>query len=221
MSSPMSRRCSSPLPAIGRDEACGAASFFSVRKIIFSLMGVKPALGRFYNAAECRPNANIPVAVASYAFWKRLGGRADLIGKNVTINGQAYTLIGVTPEGFLRRERVDRARSLAAAGRLFAARLGLQRHRRLTRIWRAEKLHPQRHRPTAARPNDRGGETALARPRATTHRHSAARLRGRARAADRNAAAFQHQHPPEDDGPIGFAGTFSLRWPRPCSSSPA
>jgi predicted permease len=66
----------------------------------FSLMGVKPALGRFYDAAECKPDANVPVVVASYPYWKKLGGRADLIGQQLVINGQSYTLIGVTPEGF-------------------------------------------------------------------------------------------------------------------------
>ena len=63
-------------------------------------MGVKPVAGRFYNEAECRPDANVPVVVASYPYWKKLGGRADLIGKPVIVNGQTYTLIGVTPDGF-------------------------------------------------------------------------------------------------------------------------
>ncbi len=66
----------------------------------FSLMGVTPALGRFYDEAECRPNANVPVVVVSYPYWKKLGGRADLIGKPLLVNGETYTLIGVTPEHF-------------------------------------------------------------------------------------------------------------------------
>ncbi len=88
------------LAGIGRDEAMRRSFVFLSSENYFPLMGVKPALGRFYNAAECRPNANVPVAVASYALWKRHGGRADLIGKEVTVNNQAYTLIGVAPEDF-------------------------------------------------------------------------------------------------------------------------
>ena len=88
------------LAGIGRDESMRRSFVFLTSENFFSLLGVKPALGRFYNAAECKPDANIPVVVASYSYWKKLGGRADLIGKQLTVNGQTYTLIGVTPEGF-------------------------------------------------------------------------------------------------------------------------
>src|SRR5437667_972632 len=66
----------------------------------FSMIGVQPFRGRFYNAEECRPNANIPVVVASYGFWKRQGGRADFVGSTLQINGQPYIVIGISPEGF-------------------------------------------------------------------------------------------------------------------------
>ena len=88
------------LAGIGRDESMRRSFVFLTSENFFSLMGVKPAFGRFYDAAECKPDANIPVVVASYSYWKKLGGRADLIGKQLTVNGQNYTLIGVTPEGF-------------------------------------------------------------------------------------------------------------------------
>ena len=73
---------------------------FLTSENLLSLMGARPSLGRYLNAAECRPNANFSVIMAGYSFWKRLGGRSDLIGSTVTINGQPYTLIGVTPEDF-------------------------------------------------------------------------------------------------------------------------
>ncbi len=88
------------LAGIGRDESMRRSFVFLTSENFFSLMGVKPAFGRFYDAAECKPDANIPVVVASHSYWKKLGGRADLIGKQLTVNGQNYTLIGVTPEGF-------------------------------------------------------------------------------------------------------------------------
>jgi predicted permease len=88
------------LAGIGRDEGMRRSFTFLTSENFFSLMGVEPALGRFYNAAECRPNANIPVVVASHGFWKRMGGRPDFVGSIVQVNGQAFTVIGVSPEGF-------------------------------------------------------------------------------------------------------------------------
>jgi predicted permease len=66
----------------------------------FRLMGTRPAAGRFYDEAESRPNANVRVAVASHALWKRMGARADFVGSRLEINGRSYTIIGVTAEGF-------------------------------------------------------------------------------------------------------------------------
>jgi predicted permease len=38
--------------------------------------------------------------VASYGFWKRQGGHTDFVGSTLQINGQPYTVIGISPEGF-------------------------------------------------------------------------------------------------------------------------
>src|ERR1700674_636130 len=88
------------LAGVGRDEGMRRSFAFLTSENFFSLMGVEPALGRFYNAAECRPNANIPVVVVSHGFWKRMGGRPDFVGSTLQVNGQAFTVIGVSPEGF-------------------------------------------------------------------------------------------------------------------------
>ncbi len=88
------------LAGIGRDEGMKRSFAFLTSDNFFTMMGVKPVLGRFYNAEEARPNAEAPVVVVSYPFWKRLGGRADFIGSTLQINGQPYTVIGVTPDGF-------------------------------------------------------------------------------------------------------------------------
>src|SRR6476646_4635316 len=88
------------LAGIGRDEGMKRSFAFLTSDNFFTMMGVKPALGRFYNAEESRPNAEFPVVVASYAFWKRMGGRADFVGSTLQINGAPYNVIGVTPNGF-------------------------------------------------------------------------------------------------------------------------
>jgi putative ABC transport system permease protein len=85
---------------IGQYQDIRRSFAFLTSENFFSLMGVHPLIGRFYNADECRPDANAPVVVASYAFWKRMGGRQDFVGSNLQINGQSYTVIGITPERF-------------------------------------------------------------------------------------------------------------------------
>src|SRR5881397_3227095 len=85
---------------IGRDHEMRRSFAFITSENYFPLMGVRPARGRFYNAEECKSNANIPVVVASYGFWKRQGARSDFVGSRLQINGQPYTVIGISPEGF-------------------------------------------------------------------------------------------------------------------------
>jgi putative ABC transport system permease protein len=88
------------LAGTGRDHEMRRSFAFLTSENFFSLVGIQPFRGRFYNAEECRPNANLPVVVTSYAFWKRMGGRADFVGSSIQINGRPYTVIGVTPPGF-------------------------------------------------------------------------------------------------------------------------
>jgi predicted permease len=85
---------------IGRDHEMRRSFAFLTSENFFTLMGVQPFRGRFYSAEESRPNANVPVVVASYGFWKRMGGHNDFVGSTLQINGQPYTVIGITPEGF-------------------------------------------------------------------------------------------------------------------------
>lgn len=88
------------LAGIGRDDTMRRSFAFLTSESFFPLMGVKPALGRFYTAEECRPNANVPMVVLSHSYWRKMGGRPSLVGSELRVNGQRYTVIGVTPEGF-------------------------------------------------------------------------------------------------------------------------
>jgi len=85
---------------IGRDHEMRRSFAFLTSENFFDIMGAKPFRGRFYNAEECKPNANIAVVIASYGFWKRMGSRADLVGSTLQVNGQPYTVIGIAPDGF-------------------------------------------------------------------------------------------------------------------------
>lgn len=67
----------------------------------FSLIGVRPAVGRFYDAAEDRLGAPADVIVCSYAFWQHyLGGDLSALGQRIDIGPTAYTLIGIAGRGF-------------------------------------------------------------------------------------------------------------------------
>src|SRR5262245_19812763 len=67
----------------------------------FSTLGVKMNQGRAFLPEEDRaPNAN-PVAVIGYGLWqRRFGGDPALVGKTITLNGQGFTVVGVTPPQF-------------------------------------------------------------------------------------------------------------------------
>jgi predicted permease len=63
-------------------------------------LGVQPLLGRLLTDEDDKPNAT-PVAVLSYRYWqKRFGGDAGIVGKQINLNNVAFTVIGVTPQGF-------------------------------------------------------------------------------------------------------------------------
>jgi putative ABC transport system permease protein len=66
----------------------------------FPLLGVKPELGRVFTGEEDQPGRN-NVAVISYGLWqRRFGGDPALMGKEILLDGQKHTVIGVAPAGF-------------------------------------------------------------------------------------------------------------------------
>jgi predicted permease len=66
----------------------------------FQVLGVAPAIGRLFTAADERTDA--PDAVISYTYWqRRFGGRADVLGKRLTIRNAVLSIIGVAPPGFI------------------------------------------------------------------------------------------------------------------------
>ena len=67
----------------------------------FPMLGVNALHGRVYQRGE-GDEANAPMnLVLGHGYWKRrFAGDTGVIGKNVIVNGQAATIIGVTPESF-------------------------------------------------------------------------------------------------------------------------
>jgi predicted permease len=66
----------------------------------FEVFGVRPQLGRFFLPEDERAG-HAPVVVVSQGLWqRRLGGDASAVGRSITLDGQAYTVVGVAPAGF-------------------------------------------------------------------------------------------------------------------------
>ncbi|UCC74012.1 MAG: ABC transporter permease [Gemmatimonadota bacterium] len=66
----------------------------------FGLLGVEPALGRFFDESEDRTGA-AGVAVLSYGLWQaQFGGDPSVLGRMLDIGRGSYTVIGVAPRGF-------------------------------------------------------------------------------------------------------------------------
>jgi predicted permease len=62
----------------------------------FPMLGLQPLAGRTFRSEEDQPGAS-PVAVISDALWKRrFASSPDLLGKSITLNGKAHTIVGVT-----------------------------------------------------------------------------------------------------------------------------
>ena len=67
----------------------------------FKVLGTSLAHGRAFTEEETMPGAEAPVAIASYGLWKRAGLDPDLVGRSVRVNGRPFTIVGITPKGFM------------------------------------------------------------------------------------------------------------------------
>ena len=67
----------------------------------FEVLGIQPAVGRFFATDEdTKPSGN-NLAVISYSFWtNKLGSDSNIAGKSLRLNAMPYTIIGVAPRGF-------------------------------------------------------------------------------------------------------------------------
>lgn len=75
---------------------------------IFSVLGLKPIVGRVFTSEEDVRGGN-PVAVLTSNFWKtRFGSDPGIVGRTITLNDKLYTVVGVVPSDdvLLRRTSV-------------------------------------------------------------------------------------------------------------------
>jgi putative ABC transport system permease protein len=85
------------LTGTGRPEAI---RMVAVTSGLFSILRAKPLLGRVFIAGEDVPGSEHEV-VLSNGFWRdRFGANPEIVGKNIELNGQAFTVVGVMEPGF-------------------------------------------------------------------------------------------------------------------------
>ncbi len=78
-----------------------ATWFYDVSANYFDVLRVQPYLGRFFHAADEHGVNSMPYVVLSFAYWQsHFNGDREVVGRAVRVNGNAYTILGVAPEGF-------------------------------------------------------------------------------------------------------------------------
>ncbi len=81
----------------------GEAEVVDGARVTDGLTGVfqiAPILGRDIRTEENVPNGPLVVLV-SHAFWQeRFSGAADIVGRNIALNGRSHEIVGVAPQGF-------------------------------------------------------------------------------------------------------------------------
>lgn len=89
-----------------RDAEAERLAASGVAANFFSLAGVKPLAGRGFIASDDKEGAE-PVAILSDTLWRRrFGAREDVVGKQISLDGKQYRVVGVMPQrvSFARRK---------------------------------------------------------------------------------------------------------------------
>lgn len=67
----------------------------------FDVLGVRPILGRMFQATQQNERSGAAEAVLSYNLWRtHFAADPEIVGKTIQINLHSYTIVGVAPEGF-------------------------------------------------------------------------------------------------------------------------
>jgi len=67
----------------------------------FETLGIKPHLGRLFQASDEQGSNSAPYVVLGYSYWhSHFQDDPNIVGRTVQLNKQPYTVIGVTPPSF-------------------------------------------------------------------------------------------------------------------------
>jgi putative ABC transport system permease protein len=85
---------------VGTDSEPLRVTSAGITRGLIDTLGVQPVLGRNFTVEEDR-NGGPNVALISYGLWQRaFGSASDIIGKQIQVNAQATTVVGVLPRDF-------------------------------------------------------------------------------------------------------------------------
>ncbi len=73
----------------------------------FAVVGLKPVLGRPFNADEDRVGAGKVVVIRESLWRRKFAGAEDVLGKSMTIDGQPYTVVGVMPDDLITPSKAE------------------------------------------------------------------------------------------------------------------
>jgi len=72
-----------------------------------SMLGVRPFLGRDFDASEDKAGT-APVVLLSYQLWQsKFGGDSSALGRTISLDGRGFTIIGVLPPDFRSTDKTD------------------------------------------------------------------------------------------------------------------
>jgi predicted permease len=72
-----------------------------------SMLGVRPLMGRDFEASEAKTGA-APVVLLSYHLWQsQFGGESGVAGRTISLDGRGFTIIGVLPADFRSTDKTD------------------------------------------------------------------------------------------------------------------
>lgn len=92
------------LSGISQPESIGGEA---VSPNFLSLLGVRPFLGRDFDASE-EKSGTAPVVMLGYSLWQsHFGSDASVVGRTVLFDGRSFTIIGVLPPNFRWIERLQ------------------------------------------------------------------------------------------------------------------
>lgn len=73
----------------------------------FETLGLEAEVGRYFSEAESEPGAD-RLAVMSHRLWvDEFGADPAVLGRSLTLGGEAFTIVGVTPSDFVLYEETD------------------------------------------------------------------------------------------------------------------
>jgi len=85
---------------VGSENAAERLTAIVATPSLLRMLGVKPVLGNIFQEADARPGNDTKVLLGEGMWRTRFGGRPDIVGQQVRINGVQRTVVGVLPADF-------------------------------------------------------------------------------------------------------------------------